>query len=650
MKLLFYYNPFDHKQNTGVNFSCNHSFRIECTEKQNKYFYSLYDDPDTNAIDIFHKGNIVSLTALVGENGSGKTTIFRGILNNKEIDRSNSKEEILYNTAFVFIVEDIDECIVYYKIEDGEFQNKLEDKNIEVKDISSNNIGDTKKKESYNDVFKKTSLIYFSQSCFEGWARGMTQRGRINQIMINPLAISDVADIYYKRNIFRYDETIRTMNVSYIWRVILSKYVSQKGIQHILDMIHYREISLSKTSSKKRKLFYLYYPDRIMIKFNTIINVILSEDIEFLNFDSQMNPWERSYGKKLSQETILKHKIYWNANIVNKLYQLFSKNNNNLLFLYINLLFELYADMGKEIKANFESLSDVRSHIEHEIGINNNIDKDYYSNALREIGELLKLFRTNYDKKLGGLEFNRLDDEIGYNKFLEYISQCFNNIRSFILRYMVSEQPKLSSGQRALLNMASWLNLLPEFSRITGNNIEKLNDNIILMIDEIDLHLHPEWQRIIIAELLDEIKLQFKRPKKVQIILSTHSPLCLSDIPRENTIYLYNDESGYHVKRRDEVPQTFGREIYDLFKDSFFLKNTMGQFATAEINSILSKLELVRKRIIRKDGFKNTVELNVLIEDIEKRMKKIGNVYIEKYIKNVLELIKGSVNQDGSIL
>ena len=64
----------------------------------------------------------------------------------------------------------------------------------------------------------------------------------------------------------------------------------------------------------------------------------------------------------------------------------------------------------------------------------------------------------------------------------------------------------------------------------------------------------------------------------------------------------------------------------------------------------MSKLELVRKRIIRKDGFKNTVELNVLIEDIEKRMKKIGNVYIEKYIKNVLELIKGSVNQDGSIL
>ena len=40
----------------------------------------------------------------------------------------------------------------------------------------------------------------------------------------------------------------------------------------------------------------------------------------------------------------------------------------------------------------------------------------------------------------------------------------------------------------------------------------------IVLIDEIDLHLHPRWQRIIVPALLEAFP-------KLQFVATTHSPL-----------------------------------------------------------------------------------------------------------------------------
>lgn len=58
---------------------------------------------------------------------------------------------------------------------------------------------------------------------------------------------------------------------------------------------------------------------------------------------------------------------------------------------------------------------------------------------------------------------------------------------------------------------------------------------IIILLDEPDLQLHPEWQQKFISLLLDLLYAYFPKVK-FQIILTTHSPILLSDIPRKNVI------------------------------------------------------------------------------------------------------------------
>ena len=54
-------------------------------------------------------------------------------------------------------------------------------------------------------------------------------------------------------------------------------------------------------------------------------------------------------------------------------------------------------------------------------------------------------------------------------------------------------------------------------------------DHIVLLIDEVEAHLHPRWQRLILPSLLDVVRaLQENVP--VQVIAVTHSPLVLASI------------------------------------------------------------------------------------------------------------------------
>lgn len=55
----------------------------------------------------------------------------------------------------------------------------------------------------------------------------------------------------------------------------------------------------------------------------------------------------------------------------------------------------------------------------------------------------------------------------------------------------------------------------------------------IVMIDELELHLHPNWQRSIIKSLSATFP-------NVQFIFTTHSPLILSGVRREYTVLLNN--------------------------------------------------------------------------------------------------------------
>ena len=64
----------------------------------------------------------------------------------------------------------------------------------------------------------------------------------------------------------------------------------------------------------------------------------------------------------------------------------------------------------------------------------------------------------------------------------------------------------------------------------------------VVLIDEIDLHLHPAWQRHIVGALK-------KIFPKVQFIVSTHAPSVISSVPQDEIVILEN-----HQVRKAEMP------------------------------------------------------------------------------------------------
>ena len=59
----------------------------------------------------------------------------------------------------------------------------------------------------------------------------------------------------------------------------------------------------------------------------------------------------------------------------------------------------------------------------------------------------------------------------------------------------------------------------------------------IVMIDEVDMHLHPEWQQVVIQSLRDAFPL-------LQFIVSTHSPQVLTTVMSENIRVLGRNAAG----------------------------------------------------------------------------------------------------------
>lgn len=68
-----------------------------------------------------------------------------------------------------------------------------------------------------------------------------------------------------------------------------------------------------------------------------------------------------------------------------------------------------------------------------------------------------------------------------------------------------------------------------------------LKEPAILLIDEIDMHLHPKWQRSIIRDLCEMFPF-------TQIIVTTHSPLVIQSLGKINLFVLSNNSEKINIK------------------------------------------------------------------------------------------------------
>lgn len=110
---------------------------------------------------------------------------------------------------------------------------------------------------------------------------------------------------------------------------------------------------------------------------------------------------------------------------------------------------------------------------------------------------------------------------------------------------------KLSAGYQSLL----WM-IMDLAYRVCILNPELENRgqiNGVVLIDEIDLHLHPKWQWNVIEALR-------KTFENVQFIIATHSPIVISSSKEANLILLDNEQEVTYL------PDCYGYEVEDILR------------------------------------------------------------------------------------
>ncbi|MGX4641660.1 AAA family ATPase [Massilia sp. SYSU DXS3249] len=99
---------------------------------------------------------------------------------------------------------------------------------------------------------------------------------------------------------------------------------------------------------------------------------------------------------------------------------------------------------------------------------------------------------------------------------------------------------QLSDGEKCLLALVG--DLARRLSLLNTEKSNPLSGEGIVLIDEIDLHLHPKWQRTIVSSLETTFP-------NCQFVITTHSPQVVGELAPESVMLLRNGVLLGHAER-----------------------------------------------------------------------------------------------------
>jgi predicted ATP-binding protein involved in virulence len=172
---------------------------------------------------------------------------------------------------------------------------------------------------------------------------------------------------------------------------------------------------------------------------------------------------------------------------------------------------------------------------------------------------------------------------------------------------------QLSDGTRSLM---SWpLDYLMRASRVKwANPADSARAPGLILVDEIDAHLHPEWQRRVMSmvhQLLPE----------TYIIATTHSPFVLGATDDAQVFRLYKDEHG-----RLEVESSFD-QLYGYPADLILQRQFVPSLYPLETERKLERLnELARKVAANTISASEKKEHDTLLRELSKVNPWLNNL------------------------
>lgn len=527
MELVYLWvEKYKNIEKEGFNFSP--MFECKYDEDMNELIINKNDD----YVSIFPKN--INITAIVGENGSGKSNAFEALLSNfmsnsVPIDEPFKVMSIFYNSVDEKIYyKDLGGCTIEinkdYLYENIDALLKYKISNIKDTGVFTFHynygldwIYNNENNLNFNKLFHKTDNYNTPILLQPNKANNQIQISNIDY-----LAMRDILNFTIHKNVsFDFINDFFTPTKCKLkidtHNIIKFKNNDKSFIEASTVSIKLEEIQNSRMDFKDKliKYSYLYIIRKTLNNKDTIKNLDLKEKIDkFSNLRKQVEELVE-YIKDKEYDNLYEEKYFYK---VNKIKQTF------LFVEYLQTLDEIDSFL-------FSSLNTL---------------------IIEENKELLVNLAPWIE-----IEFLNDDDVSFYS---------------------------LSYGQKFLVKFI--YSLLSQLYNLTSHKEYK---NIILLLDEVELGLHPNWQKKYLSILMSVLNTKIEGfDFNYNIICSTHSPFILSDLPKENVIFLEKGEQKDPFKDS----QTFGANIHTLLSHGFFMKDgLMGEFAKEKINDVIKILQ-----------------------------------------------------------
>lgn len=146
----------------------------------------------------------------------------------------------------------------------------------------------------------------------------------------------------------------------------------------------------------------------------------------------------------------------------------------------------------------------------------------------------------------------------------------------------------LSSGERQIAYIISnFVYHVVNINSVHYNNVDVVEKLPLLkykyinvIFDEIELYFHPDLQRRFLFLIVEALKtIHIEHIEGINILLVTHSPFVLSDLPKSNVLALSNTNE-------DVVGETFCANIQEMLGQNFFMEYSMGKIAQKQVEEI----------------------------------------------------------------
>lgn len=186
---------------------------------------------------------------------------------------------------------------------------------------------------------------------------------------------------------------------------------------------------------------------------------------------------------------------------------------------------------------------------------------------------------TDEGKLVKGLDIRSLGEYPGgIEKWIDDVTYIKENGGSFIKSLWLSKGGNLIN----ISNLSSGeLSLFFRFFSL----LKLIEDNSLVLIDEPETHLHPKWAQKFM-HMLKEIFKSFK----VHIIIATHSPFIVYEVPKECIVSLIYNEEGKIVQ--DQVSErTLGSAPMEVFQEVFQIGQYTGELTEKVYEKIVNLIE-----------------------------------------------------------